>query len=101
MGYRTGADRLQAIADRLRVPVATFFVGTVGSIEGVSPVLDLLRHPETARLVRAFAAISDPVTRHRVLSAVEAAAAGAGGPGEPPAWRADAGTSDGAQEGQG
>ncbi|WP_309084256.1 helix-turn-helix domain-containing protein [Chelativorans sp.] len=81
---RVGASRLQAIASILNAPVSFFFEGapsedrpgTPGlSEEGSSYVADFLNTPEGVQLNRAFAKISDPKIRRRVLDLVKALAA--------------------------
>lgn len=68
---RIGAGRLQAIADRLGVPVSTFFEDT--STQAPDDAIDLLLNSDGAiDLLRAYASISDDELRRSVLMMVKA-----------------------------
>jgi transcriptional regulator with XRE-family HTH domain len=81
---RVGASRLQAIASALGVPISYFFDGapTVeaanepGFAEAASSdyVADFLTSSEGIQLNRAFARISDPKVRRRIVDLVKALA---------------------------
>jgi transcriptional regulator with XRE-family HTH domain len=74
---RVGASRLQAIASILSVPVAFFFEDAPGSESGenkglsedssTSFVVDFLSSAEGLQLNRAFARISNPKVRRKVI----------------------------------
>lgn len=68
---RVGAGRLQAIADRLGVPVATFFEETVQPNQDDTVDL-LLTHDGAIDLLRAYATIPDDEMRRSVLMMVKA-----------------------------
>ncbi|WP_367718867.1 helix-turn-helix domain-containing protein [Nitratireductor sp. GISD-1A_MAKvit] len=78
---RVGASRLQAIASVLSAPVAFFFEGAPGgdeneagggmAEEGADFVVDFLNSSEGVQLNRAFAKISDPKVRRRVIDLVK------------------------------
>jgi len=72
---RIGAGRLAAIATALNVPITFFFdqaeAGS-GSLGEEDAVVLALQDPVTVELVRAFAAVSDPIQRRRVLEFVRA-----------------------------
>jgi transcriptional regulator with XRE-family HTH domain len=68
---RIGAGRLQAIADRLGVPVSTFFEDT--SNHPPDDAIDLLLNSDGAiELLRAYASIADEEIRRSVLLMVKA-----------------------------
>lgn len=68
---RIGAGRLQAIADRLGVPVSTFFEDT--GAQAPEDAIDLLLNSDGAiDLLRAYASISDEELRRSVLMMVKA-----------------------------
>lgn len=77
---RVGASRLQAIASILEVPVSFFFQDAPGeaSVDGFSDqsatnyVVDFVSSTEGVRLNRAFARISDPKIRARIIDLVRA-----------------------------
>ncbi|MDN2566170.1 helix-turn-helix domain-containing protein [Aquibium sp. A9E412] len=81
---RVGASRLQAIASLLSTPVSFFFEGAPGhdgeEVTGMaedSPtayVVDFINSAEGIQLNRAFARISDPKVRRRVIDLVRALA---------------------------
>ena len=71
---RIGAGRLQAIADLLQVPVATFFATRSGFDEGSAATSTFFDDPKVMELVMAFTSISDETTRDSVLSIVKTAA---------------------------
>jgi len=81
---RVGASRLQAIASILDVPVSFFFDdapgGQSGAAQGLaeeSPtsfVVDFLNSAEGIQLNRAFARISNPVVRRKMIDLVKAIA---------------------------
>jgi transcriptional regulator with XRE-family HTH domain len=82
---RVGASRLQAISTILNVPVAFFFEDapgvpgiTGGLAEGNSTtfVVDFLNSAEGLQLNRAFAKISDPKIRRKIIDLVRALADG-------------------------
>ena len=75
---RVGASRLQAIASILEVPVSYFFEDAPGgaAVSGMEEdnsttyVVDFLSSTEGLRLNRAFARISDPKVRARIIDLV-------------------------------
>lgn len=79
---RVGASRLQAIASILEVPVSFLFEGAPGApaAEGLSEessttyIVDFLSSTEGLQLNRAFARISDPAVRRRIIDLVRALA---------------------------
>ena len=81
---RVGASRLQAIASILTVPVAFFFEDAPGSDgaagKGLAEdssttfVVDFLNSSEGIQLNRAFARISEPKVRRKVIELVKALA---------------------------
>jgi transcriptional regulator with XRE-family HTH domain len=81
---RVGASRLQAIASILDVPVSFFFDDAPGGQSGTgaglaeeSPtsfVVDFLNSAEGIQLNRAFARISNPVVRRKMIDLVKAIA---------------------------
>lgn len=71
---RIGAGRLQAIADRLQVPVETFFAGQSGTDTEGSDVRAYYNDPKVVELVMAFTGIVDETTRDSIISIVKAAA---------------------------
>ena len=80
---RVGASRLQAIASILDVPVSFFFddaPGQSGAAQGsaeessTSFVVDFLNSAEGIQLNRAFARISNPVVRRKMIDLVKAIA---------------------------
>ena len=82
---RVGASRLQAIASILEVPVSYFFADApggeqsepTGMAEGRSAsfVFDFVNSGEGLQLNRAFARISDPKIRRKIIELVKALAA--------------------------
>jgi transcriptional regulator with XRE-family HTH domain len=72
---RIGVGRLRTIADLLKVPVETFFIGQAEACTGEAKVSTFLVDPKVAELVLAFTSISDRITRESVLSIVKSAAA--------------------------
>ncbi len=81
---RVGASRLQAIASILEVPVSYFFesapgrdLGDAGQADGKSTayVADFINSSEGLQLNRAFARVSDPKIRRRIIDLVKALAA--------------------------
>jgi transcriptional regulator with XRE-family HTH domain len=72
---RIGVGRLQTIADLLKVPVESFFIGQAETSMGEAKVSTFLVDPKVAELVLAFTSISDRITRESVLSIVKSAAA--------------------------
>lgn len=80
---RVGASRLQAIASILNVPVSFFFEDVPGR-EGVEAtglaedsttyVVDFLNSAEGIQLNRAFARISEPKVRRKIIDLVKALA---------------------------
>jgi transcriptional regulator with XRE-family HTH domain len=82
---RVGASRLQAIASILDVPVSFFFAEAPGAetaeptgmSEGKSApfVVDFINTGEGLQLNRAFARITDPKIRRRIIDLVKALAA--------------------------
>jgi transcriptional regulator with XRE-family HTH domain len=82
---RVGASRLQAISTVLNVPVSFFFEDapgvpslTGGMAEGNSTtfIVDFLNSAEGLQLNRAFAKISDPKVRRKIIDLVRALADG-------------------------
>jgi transcriptional regulator with XRE-family HTH domain len=81
---RVGASRLQAIASILDVPVSFFFDDAPGGQPGAAPglaeesptsfVVDFLNSAEGIQLNRAFARISNPVVRRKMIDLVKAIA---------------------------
>ncbi len=81
---RVGASRLQAIASILDVPVSFFFEdapgGQSGSAGGLNEdsstsfVVDFLNSAEGIQLNRAFARISNPAIRRKMIDLVKAIA---------------------------
>lgn len=80
---RVGASRLQAIASILDVPVSFFFddaPGQSGAAQGsaeessTSFVVDFLNSAEGIQLNRAFARISNPLIRRKMIDLVKAIA---------------------------
>lgn len=81
---RVGASRLQAIASILDVPVSFFFEdapgGQPGGTEGFAEesattfVVDFLNSAEGIQLNRAFARITNPVIRRKMIDLVKAIA---------------------------
>lgn len=80
---RVGASRLQAIASILSVPVSFFFEdapgGDAGSAKGLAEdattfVVDFLNSTEGIQLNRAFARISQPKVRRKIIDLVKALA---------------------------
>ena len=69
---RVGAGRLQAIADRLGVPVASFFEPDTDAGSENGPAL--LRVSGSLELLRAYNQISDDQMRRDVLGLVKSAA---------------------------
>lgn len=75
---RVGASRLQAISSILEAPVAYFFEGAPGghTTEGFAEdkqtdyVVDFLSSSEGLQLNRAFARISDPKVRRKIIDLV-------------------------------
>jgi len=81
---RVGASRLQAIASILNVPVAFFFEDApgreAGDAKGLAEdsttfVVDFLNSTEGIQLNRAFARISEPKVRRKIIDLVKALAA--------------------------
>jgi transcriptional regulator with XRE-family HTH domain len=70
---RVGSGRLYQISTVLDVPLMSFFDGggAATSPRGVSP-FDLLADPLSLKLIQAFAEISNPRTRRKVVALVEA-----------------------------
>ena len=77
---RVGASRLQAIASVLSAPVSYFFEGAPGeeneagrgmAEDGADFVVDFLNSSEGVQLNRAFAKISDPKVRRRIIDLVK------------------------------
>ncbi|MAS11790.1 MULTISPECIES: helix-turn-helix domain-containing protein [unclassified Nitratireductor] len=77
---RVGASRLQAIASVLSAPVSFFFEGAPGeeseagrgmAEDGADFVVDFLNSSEGVQLNRAFAKISDPKVRRRIIDLVK------------------------------
>lgn len=86
---RIGASRLQQISHTLNVPPSFFFDGApnggitgapLGVAEGSTFVLDFIATTEGLNLNKAFARISDPKVRKRIIDLVASLAEG-----EPPA----------------
>ncbi|BCH20263.1 transcriptional regulator [Mesorhizobium sp. L-8-10] len=79
---RVGASRLQAIASILSVPVSFFFEdapGQIGEAKGLAEdattfVVDFLNSTEGIQLNRAFARISQPKVRRKIIDLVKALA---------------------------
>lgn len=79
---RVGASRLQAIASILSVPVSFFFEdapGADGDVKGLAEdattfVVDFLNSTEGIQLNRAFARISQPKVRRKIIDLVKALA---------------------------
>ena len=81
---RVGASRLQAIASILDVPVSFFFEDAPGGQSGpagglpednsTSFVVDFLNSAEGIQLNRAFARISNPAIRRKMIDLVKAIA---------------------------
>jgi transcriptional regulator with XRE-family HTH domain len=79
---RVGASRLQAIATILSVPVSFFFEdapGREGEVKGLAEdattfVVDFLNSTEGIQLNRAFARISQPKVRRKIIDLVKALA---------------------------
>lgn len=69
---RVGAGRLQAIAERLGVPVSSFFEPEPASVTENGP--SLLRVSGAVELLRAYNQIADDQMRRDVLSLVKSAA---------------------------
>ena len=80
---RVGASRLQAISTVLNVPVSFFFedapgvaalTGGMSEASSTSFVVDFLNSAEGLQLNRAFAKISDPKVRRKIIDLVKALA---------------------------
>lgn len=80
---RVGASRLQAIASILSVPVSFFFEDApgreIGDAKGLAEdattfVVDFLNSTEGIQLNRAFARISQPKVRRKIIDLVKALA---------------------------
>ncbi len=68
---RVGAGRLQAIADRLGVPVSTFFEDTTQPTP--DDAIEMLLHSDGALdLLRAYASITDEEVRRSIVTMVKA-----------------------------
>ncbi len=76
---RIGASRLQNISGVLNVPVSFFFDGAPGAVSNVggfaeasegSYLVDFLSTSEGLQLNRAFARVSDPKVRRRLIDLV-------------------------------
>ncbi|MEM1365064.1 MAG: helix-turn-helix transcriptional regulator [Pseudomonadota bacterium] len=80
---RIGASRLQQIAEVLKTPISFFFEEAPGS-EAAQPtgmrepatdfVVDFLSTSEGLQLNKAFARVSDPVVRRKIVDLVKALA---------------------------
>ena len=69
---RVGSGRLYQIAAVLGLHVSTLFKGGDGPQKGASSgLLDLLAEPQSVRLIRAFAKISDNTVRRSLLQLAE------------------------------
>ncbi len=74
---RVGSGRLYQIAAILGAHVSTFFKGGEGSEKVRDPdLIDLLDEPQSVRLVRAFAKITDSTVRRSLLDLAEKFAKG-------------------------
>jgi transcriptional regulator with XRE-family HTH domain len=80
---RVGASRLQAISTILNVPVSFFFedapgvaplTGGMAEASSTSFVVDFLNSAEGLQLNRAFAKITDPKVRRKIIDLVKALA---------------------------
>ncbi|MGU3538431.1 helix-turn-helix domain-containing protein [Methylobacterium sp. A54F] len=71
---RVGAGRLQAIADLLEVPIATFFDEDESEASDHGEALIGLRAAGALDLVKAYSAIRDDQVRREVLALVKSAA---------------------------
>lgn len=80
---RVGASRLQAIASILNVPVSFFFEDAPGreganatgmAEDSTAYVVDFLNSAEGIQLNRAFARISEPKVRRKIIDLVKALA---------------------------
>lgn len=77
---RISASRLQQISQTLKVPPSFFFQDTAGkggvenvaAVDGGSIVSDFLSTAEGIQLNRAFARISDPKIRRRIIDLITA-----------------------------
>ena len=72
---RVGAGRLASVATALDVPVTFFFEELTPALEATGPedpISGALRDRSTVELVRAFAAVRDPLLRRRVVDFVRA-----------------------------
>jgi len=75
---RVGASRLQAISSILEAPVAYFFEDAPGGVQGegfaedtqTTYVVDFLSSSEGLQLNRAFARITDPKVRRKIIDLV-------------------------------
>ena len=72
---RVGAGRLASVATALDVPVTFFFEELTPALESTGAedaISGALRDRGTVELVRAFAAVSDPLLRRRIVDFVRA-----------------------------
>src|SRR3712207_3459387 len=75
---RVGASRLASVAAALGVPIASLFEELTPAVQstGEGDVVALaLRNRSTVELIKAFAAVRDPLLRHRVVDFVRALSA--------------------------
>jgi len=69
---RVGSGRLYQIAAILGIHVSTFFKGGERAGKGGGPgLLDLLAEPQSVRLIRAFAKITDTAVRRSLVQLAE------------------------------
>jgi len=74
---RVGSGRLYQIAAILGAHVSTFFKGGDGPEKARDPdLIDLLAEPQSVRLIRAFAKITDSTVRRSLLDLTEKFAKG-------------------------